>query len=256
MVGTITRRTLARLTVLLATAGSMLLGWVTAGFDIDHGGESSGRDEEVPDAEATTLPRPWTVEGTKRVAAAIADRRSRRTYGADPLSGGELGKLLWAAQGTTERRIGRQDFRAAPSAGATYPIELYVVVGDQGVEGLQPGIYHYVDGDHALNLVETGDRLTTLQNIALDQDWVDAAPLAIVVTAIDERTTRRYGPRGRRRYVPMEAGHVGENIYLQAESLGLATVAVGAFRDGDLRDLLGITEAVRPLAIYPVGTRP
>ena len=255
MLDSISRRTLARLTVLLTAAGSILLGWFFDAFEVDGGERPTGPVERGDGGAERSLPRPGSVEDTKRVAEAIADRRSRREYGDEPLTTAQLGQLLWAAQGITERRIGRVDFRAAPSAGATYPLEIFVVVGDPGVEEMTRGIYQYDNDDHALDLVEQGDVQADLQAIAVDQEWVGAAAIDIVITGIDERTTQRYGDRGRRRYVPMEAGHVGENIYLQAESLGLATVAIGAFRDADLRSLLGVSENHRPLSIFPVGRR-
>jgi SagB-type dehydrogenase family enzyme len=100
-----------------------------------------------------------------------------------------------------------------------------------------------------------GEFRTDLRRAGLDQWFVGAAPADIVVTAVDARTVDRYGQRGKARYVPMEAGHVGENIYLQAEALDLATVAVGAFRDEEVRSLLELPDDHRPLYIFPVGNR-
>lgn len=252
----VTRRTVAKLTALLTAGGSVLLGWLLDGFDIERSSEEPTMDEGVrSDEEPFGLPRPRTAGPGTAVATAIADRRSRRDYGTEPLTRGELGQLLWAAQGITERNERTVDFRAAPSAGATYPLEVFVVVGDPGVVDVDPGIYHYNPQEHGLDQLETGTVQSTLQRIAIDQEWVGEAAIDIVITGVDERTTRRYGERGRLRYVPMEVGHVGENIYLQAESLGLATVAIGAFRDERLRELLGIGEEHRPLCVYPVGRR-
>ncbi|MFT4892055.1 MAG: SagB-type dehydrogenase family enzyme [Halobacteriales archaeon] len=252
----LTRRTVARITALVTVGGSILLGWLVDAFDID-GAEEESPDEEgpIPKDESVPLPRPDTAAGDKRVADAIANRRSRREYGTEPLTAAELGQLLWAAQGITERHQTAVDFRAAPSAGATYPLELFVVIGDPGVDDLDPGIYHYDLHEHRLERIESGTVQPELERVALDQEWVGTAALDIVITAVDERTTQRYGRRGRQRYVPMEAGHVGENIYLQAESLGLSTVAIGAFRDTPLRNLLGVPDSHRPLYIYPVGQR-
>lgn len=252
----ISRRSVAKLTALLAAAGSVLLGWVLDAFDLEREREEPLGDG-VTDSEAgsSDLPSPRTASGTKPVAVAIADRRSRREYGADPVTAAELGQLLWAAQGITKRRVRGDDFRAAPSAGATYPLELFVVIGDPGVVGFDAGIYSYDPEAHSIESIQSGNVQAELQRIAIDQEWVGAAAMDIVITGIDERTTQRYGSRGKDRYVPMEVGHVGENIYLQAESLGLSTVAIGAFRDDDLRALLDVTDSHRPLCIYPVGRR-
>ncbi|MFB6095716.1 MAG: SagB/ThcOx family dehydrogenase, partial [Halodesulfurarchaeum sp.] len=234
MIGPLSRRTVAKLTGAAAAGVSAVLGGVFDGFEVDLG-TKDGRETAV-EREAD-LPRPQTATGSKRVADAIADRRSRREYGDEPLTRAELGQLLWAAQGVTQRRPGVVDFRAAPSAGATYPLEVFVVNGEPGVTALDPGIYQYDHDEHDLTRRRSGSFQDRLQEIAIDQEWVGAAALDLVITGVDERTTGRYGRRGRLRYVPMEAGHVGENIYLQAESLGLATVAIGAFRDRDLREL-------------------
>ncbi len=131
-----------------------------------------------------------------------------------------------------------------------------MIVGDPGVQGMENGIYQYVPDEHRVDRIRAGDYQSDLRGAALDQEWVGAAAIDIVVCAVDERTTQRYGERGRRRYVPMEAGHVGENLYLQAEALGFATVSVGAFDDERVRDLLGVSVDRRPLSIYPVGKRP
>jgi SagB-type dehydrogenase family enzyme len=201
--------------------------------------------------ESVPLPGPRR-DGDVSVEEAIANRRSRREYGDGALSRRELGQLLWAAQGVTERLTGS---RAAPSAGALYPLEVYVVVGSPGVEGLESGVYRYRPGPHDLVRGSTGDVQSALRAATLDQEFVEEAAVDVVVCAVDERTTRKYGPRGRERYVPMEAGHVGQNLYLQAEALGLATVSVGAFADDRVRDLVGAPADQRPLYVLPVGER-
>lgn len=201
--------------------------------------------------ESHSLPTP-DRDGDVSVERAIVNRRSRRSYGDQALERRELGQLLWAAQGVTERSSG---FRAAPSAGALYPLELYVVVGVAGVEGLDRGVYRYRPNGHDLVPGTSEDVQSQLQVAALDQDPVGEAAVDVVVCAVDERTTRKYDDRGRRRYVPMEAGHAGENLYLQVESLGLATVAIAAFRDEAVLDVLGAPTDRRPLYIFPVGAR-
>lgn len=189
------------------------------------------------------LPKP-KVDGSMSVERAIATRRSVREYLPEPLSIEELSQLLWAAQGITSP----DGKRAAPSAGATYPFSVYVAVGN--VRGLPPGIYLYNPQRHSLGLIKPGDYRGDLEKAALDQDWVGDAAVDIVLVAFYERTVKVYGERGYR-YVHMEAGHIGQNIYLQATALSLGTVAVGAFDDEKVAEILGTEGA--PLYIFPVG---
>lgn len=254
----LSRRSVAKVSGAVAGGLAVALGFLTGAVDVDIRESPEDRfaavKADVSDG-MVSLPRPQTAEGDTRVATAIAKRRSRREYADEPIPLAELGQLLWAAQGVTQRKVGTVDFRAAPSAGATYPLEVFVVPDEPGIEDVEPGVFHYRQDDHQLERVRSGSFGSRLQWIAIDQEWVGEAAMNIVITSIDERTTERYGVRGRRRYVPMEAGHVGQNIYLQAESLGLSTVAIGAFRDDALRSLLDIGEDHRPLYIYPVGKR-
>ena len=146
----------------------------------------------------------------------------------------------------------RWGFRASPSAGATYPLEIYVVVGNNGVKGLAPGVYRYQPHSHSLVLVKKGDVREELYSACLNQEWIRDAPVVLVIAADYERTTRVYGERGIR-YVHMEVGHVGQNIYLEATALGLGTVAVGAFYDDEVRVIIGAPENHHPLYVMPVG---
>ena len=123
------------------------------------------------------------------------------------------------------------------------------------MEGLDVGVYRYEPDGHHLTLVEPGDVQAELRAAAVDQDVVERAALDVVIAAVDERTTAKYGERGARRYVPMEAGHAGENLYLQAEAHGLSTVSIGAFDDGRVREIVRAPEHHRPLYVFPVGTR-
>lgn len=189
------------------------------------------------------------LKGTISVEEAIAWRRSERKYLSGRLKLDHVSQLMWCAQGITDRR---GMLRAAPSAGATYPLEVYAVVKEGGVEGLEAGVYHYRAEDHSLELIRSGDFSEKLASACLRQSWVREAPLNIVITAIYARTTRRYGTRGER-YVHIEVGHVGQNIYLQAAAMGLGTVAVGAFYDDEVREVLGVSEEERPLYVMPVG---
>lgn len=179
---------------------------------------------------------------------AISKRRSVRRFKDEPLTVEQLSQLLWAAQGTT----GTGGRRAAPSAGATYPLEVFIVVGQHGVQGLSAGIYHYDVDNHSLSLHQIGDLRQELADTALGQSSIARCPVDMVICAIHPRTAYRYGRRGER-YVHMEVGHVGQNVALQAVALGLATVMVGAFEDEDVGKVLKLEEQIKPLYIIPMG---
>lgn len=199
------------------------------------------------------LPYPKVISNMS-VEEAILYRRSIRSYTDEPLTILELSMILWSAQGITNTQY---RFRAAPSAGATYPLEIYVVVGEKRVliredTFLDAGVYKYNVYRHSLVLVKPGDYREELSNAALGQEWVKNAAIDIVICAVYERTTDRYGKRGIR-YVHMEVGHVGQNIYLMATALNLGTVAVGAFHDERVAEIIGAMDNEHPLYIMPVG---
>jgi SagB-type dehydrogenase family enzyme len=193
------------------------------------------------------LPEP-KYESDTSVEEALLGRRSRRSYKDEGLSLGEISQLLWAAQGITNPKRG---FRTAPSAGATYPLETYLIVGN--VKNLKPGVYHYDPKKHTIEMTIERDVRRELANAAFNQYFIADAPVSIAFTAIYERTTRIYGDRGVM-YVHMEVGHAAQNVYLECESLRLGTVVVGAFYDEEVKKVLdlGDTEEV-PLYIMPVG---
>ncbi len=200
------------------------------------------------------LPLPRIRREVLSVEEALAYRRSIRSYRDEPITIEQLSQLLWAVYGINEPRRG---FKTTPSAGATYPLVIYVVVGSNGVSlgngsFLKPGSYRYDPYSHSLHLVKEGDLRDDLARAALDQEWVREAPINIVICAIFERTTRVYGERGYR-YVYIEVGHAGQNIYLEATALGLGTVAVGAFYDDAVRLVIGAKPNEHPLYIMPVG---
>ena len=178
----------------------------------------------------------------------LLHRRSIRDYTDEALSLEEVSQLLWAAQGITEAWGGR----TAPSAGALYPLEVYLVIGD--VEDLAHGVYQYRPDGHELVKVKDGDVREELAEAALGQDSVRNGAIDIVIAAVYERTTVKYGERGIR-YVHMEAGHAAQNIYLQATALDLGTVTIGAFYDDSVRDIVGMPEYVAPLYVIPVGKK-
>lgn len=195
-------------------------------------------------ASPIELPRPRSA-GPTSVEQALASRHSVRTFRRGSLSLAEVSQLLWAAQGITHG-----DFRTAPSAGALYPLEIHVVVGE--VDGLAPGVYRYVPDKHGIEQRLEGDVRESLSLAALWQEWAGRGAIALVFTAVYERTTWKYGERGVR-YAHIEVGHAAQNVYLQAEALGLGTVMVGAFNDAAVRKLLRLPDDEQPLAIMPVG---
>jgi SagB-type dehydrogenase family enzyme len=193
------------------------------------------------------LPEPVT-SGETSLEALLQQRRSVREYGEAALDLAAIGQLLWAAQGITDP----QGLRTAPSAGALYPLELYVVVGN--VEGLAPGVYHYHPDRHRLQQTRPGDQRESLARAAHGQAWVKEAAAVVVITAVYDRTTRKYGDRGVR-YIHMEVGHAAQNLFLQAEALELATVVVGAFGDVAVARALGLSKDTQPLMLLPVARK-
>lgn len=191
-----------------------------------------------------SLPR---IEPRAPLARLLAARRTVREFAAGPLELGALAALLWAAQGVTARD-GR---RAAPSAGALYPLELYAATGD-GVRGLPAGVYRYRPDGHRLHAVVDGDRRPALAEAAHGQAWLAAAAAVLVVTAFYRRTAHKYRERAVR-YVDLEAGHAAQNVGLMAVALGLGAATVGAFEDVQVQSLLGVTDEEQPLYLLPVG---
>lgn len=194
------------------------------------------------------LPEPNKQSSTS-LEEAIANRRSERSYSSEGLPLSVISQLVWAAQGVTGPD---EQKRAAPSAGALYPLEVYVVVGD--LSDLDPGVYHYLPLSHELELVSEGRLMEDLARVALGQMFIAEAPVNIVITGDYSVTAQKYGDRARQ-YVHLEAGHVAENLFLQAVSLDLNTVTVGAFQEKDLKELLNIPEDETPLYIMPVGKK-
>jgi SagB-type dehydrogenase family enzyme len=201
----------------------------------------------VVHGERIELPEP-VYESSTSLEEALLQRRSIRAYRAEGLSLTEVSQLLWAAQGMTHP----SGYRTAPSAGALYPLEVYLVVGR--LEGLSAGVYQYLPAEHAMVQTLEGDIRASLANASLGQSVIEDAPVSLVLTAVFERTTQKYGQRGER-YVYMETGSAAQNVYLQAESLGLGTVFIGAFQDERVRQVIGISEDETPVCILPVGRK-
>ncbi|MFC1468020.1 SagB/ThcOx family dehydrogenase [Verrucomicrobiota bacterium] len=186
------------------------------------------------------LPEP-DKRGALSLEAAIAARRSVRSFSPEELSDEQISQLLWAAQGITAPHRG---FRASPSAGATYPLETFIVMAS--------GVFRYRPNEHALRQEKNADLREELCRAALGQPCVKQAPAVIVLAAVYERTSARYGQRAKR-YVHMEAGHVAENIQLQAVAAGLGSVPVGAFDDDRVEKVLGLAWHEHALYLIPVG---
>lgn len=196
-------------------------------------------------AQEVRLPPP-AQDGKVSLERCLATRRSVRSFREDALRLAEVSQLLWAAQGIT----GGQRLRTAPSAGALYPLEVYVLAGR--VESLAAGVYRYRPEAHALLRVAQEDRRAALAEAALGQQFIAQAPAVFVIAGVYERTAQRYGERAPR-YVHIEAGHAGQNICLQAVALGLGSVPVGAFRDPEVKRVVGMAGEEAPLYILPVG---
>ena len=183
------------------------------------------------------------VKGVTTLEESIARRRSVREFSSKTLSTEQIGQLLWAAQGITGKENG---LRSAPSAGALYPLEAYVV--------LPSGIYHYNPERHELRRIAEGDKRTELQKAALDQEAVGSAPAILVIAADYDRTAIKYGNRTNR-YVHMEAGHACQNVLLQATAQELVTVPIGAFDDKRVARITNLPQNLSPLYLVPVGYR-
>ena len=190
-------------------------------------------------AELITLPEP-NKSGSMPLEQAIAVRRSRRHFLQKSLTLEQIGQLAWAAQGQDES----SKYRTTPSAGATYPLELFVITDE--------GMFRYLPAKHSLEKLADKDLRTALASAAWGQEFIQAAPLTLVFVAEFTRTTGRYGKRGIR-YVYMEAGHAAQNVHLQAEALGLGSVAVGAFDDNSVSKVLSLPRNLEPLYMVAVG---
>jgi SagB-type dehydrogenase family enzyme len=212
---------------------------------VAHSVELVVEEKISSEGKVMKLPEP-KLKSPVSLEQALRQRRSVRDYGKDSLSVEQISQLLWAAQGITADWEGR----TAPSAGALYPLEIYLVAG--AVKGLEPGLYHYHPQSHTISRKKAGDLRKKVTQASLYQDEISRAPATFIIAAVYERTTGKYGERGIR-YVHMEVGSAGENIYLQAESLDLGTVFIGAFEDEQVKGVLGIDE--EPLGIMPVGKK-
>lgn len=207
--------------------------------------------EIIKDGKLYSLPSPKFI-GNVSVEKAMYQRRSIREYAKDSLSIDDISQMLWAAWGVNDSNY-YQGFclRTTPSAGALYPFEVYIVVG--AVKGLEAGVYKYYPVKHAIKMIIKGDIRKDLCKAAYSQTFIKKAAASIFWTAIYERTTSKYGNRGRERYVCMDLGHSAQNVYLQAESLELGACAIAAFEDEKIVKLFELPKEEEPLYIMPFG---
>lgn len=224
----------------------LVIGFTVLQINCDVPGKTVSTEKPV-ETITIKLPEP-RYDSDFSIEQSLLRRRSVRTYTGEPLKLIDLSQLLWAAQGITDA----QGFRTAPSAGALYPLELWVVAGN--VEMLSPGIYRYKPDEHAISLVDVGDRRKELAKAALSQSCVDNAAISIIITAVYSRTTVKYGDRGIR-YVHIEAGHAAQNICLQSTAMNLGTVTIGAFYDEEVAKLLNLPKDEVPIYILPTGNK-
>ncbi len=241
-------RSFAVLSLVLMLAGGLII--FSGGCEPGEPAVNNEAVEETEDndffEQAIDLPEPGVDQ--KTVSEALYERSSSYNFTTEGLSLVQAANLLWAAGGVGVDGVSGAT-RTAPSAGATYPLDIYLVAGID-VEGMMAGVYRYDHEGHALVPVAEGDRRGGLAASALDQMFIADAPANIVLVAHYERTTGRYGERGER-YVHMDAGYASQNIYLMAEELDLGTVAVGAYDDSEVADILETGGA--PMMIMPVG---
>ena len=204
-------------------------------------GERSGFGElaEVAVGGWLSLPQP-AGSGSLSVEEAIGLRRSVREFAREALGLQEISQLVWAAQGVTSP----EGLRAAPSAGACYPLELYLLC--------EQGMFRYEARKHVVAKVNAADLRRPLADAAYGQEFIAEAPVSLVFAAVYRRTTSRYGDRGVR-YVHIDVGHAAQNVHLQAEALGLASVPVGAFDDAAVAEVLGLPADHEPVYIISVG---
>ncbi|MGZ3494624.1 MAG: SagB/ThcOx family dehydrogenase [Thermodesulfobacteriota bacterium] len=204
-------------------------------------------DARTGDA-SISLPRP-SFDGKISVEKAIKGRKTVREFREKGLSLSHLSQLVWAGQGITDPS---EKKRAVSSGGALYPLDLYVLIGEKGVEKMEEGVYRYSPKEHSIDLITKGDRRREIALVSLSQTWMTRAPVVFIITAEYRRITGKYRERGIR-YALIEVGHVGQNLFLQAEALGLGAGIVGAFNDSEVSKIAGLPTQHEPLLIMPVG---
>lgn len=200
------------------------------------------------------LPHP-KKKGNQSFEEILLNRRTRRDFQTTPLSLTEISQILWSAYGLKEPDSDKQKTgkatRTCPSAGALFPLEIYLIAGD--IMDIPSGFYHFIPDEHALKLIHEKDLREDFYKYAYSREMVRVAPASLVYIAKESRVQDRFGERGRQRYIPMDIGHSAQNVYLQAEALGLGTCAIGAFDDEAAVRVLGLPAEEIPMYVMPVG---
>ena len=220
----------------------------------------NNEEKKSSDVETISLPSPQ-FDGNTSVEKALNTRRSTRSFLPEPLTLQQISQILWAAQGITkkvdtpsiywlEKYEYQGGYRTAPSAGALFPIEIYIVTGS--VQNLFPGVYKYIPKNHSLKKVMDGNIILDVYNTALKQNAIKEAPALLIISSVLERVEAKYEKRAER-YVYIEVGAVCENVYLQCSTLGLGTVIIGAFNDDPLKAVLQLPKEENPMGIMPIG---
>lgn len=196
-------------------------------------------------AQQITLPQPSFVHSVPLVQA-LMDRKSIREFMPTPLTIEDLSLILWSAQGITHSGM----YRTAPSAGALYPVDIYLLAGE--VTGLESGFYQYLSHDHVLIRVKKTDLRESLMQAAINQKSISKAPVVLVLTGVMERSRPKYDERAER-YVYIESGHIAQNIALQVAALNLGTLDIGAFNDARVKSALDLPAGTEPILLLPIG---
>jgi SagB-type dehydrogenase family enzyme len=194
-----------------------------------------------------------SYKGTLSVEEAISVKKTVRYFARKPLTEGQVGQILWAANGDLPYdAVSGATAKVIPSAGGLYALEVFLITGNDTVTGIPAGVYSYVPKTHSLKPLTTGDQRNMLAYACLGQTWLSTAPALVVIGGVFPRTTGKYGPRGFQ-YVFMEAGNSDQNVYLQAAGLGLKTGTVGAFQDDQVKAVLKLPGDVTPLLVIALG---
>jgi len=220
-------------------AVATVIPWLLLSMGCERSLNVTAKASTLEGGETVKLPQPER-RGPLSLEEALARRRSQRTFTNEPLTAEMLSQLLWASSGVTHE----DGHRTAPSAGALYPLEIYLASAS--------GFFHYEPRAHQLAMVLEPDLRREISRASLDQEALMEAPAVFVLAAVYERTAAKYGPRAER-YVHLEAGHVAQNLLLQPVSLGLGAVPIGAFDDEKLHRALGLPRNHRPVYLVPVG---